>query len=99
MRAITALCIAALTLGGCAHFEHSVTGPSGYKFVESGTAIGGGAINKLVQGIGGTLEVYGPDGKPLVKATLDSMQEAEGIQSDAESLMRGIALLGKLAKP
>ena len=96
MRTIAALCIAALTLSGCATVQKTVTGPGGYKYTESITAIGGSSIEKATQTFGGTLEVFGEDGKPRVKATLDSAQEGEGIAGDPEALGKALLFLGEL---
>ena len=94
MRTIAALCIAALTLGGCASVSKTVTGPGGYEYKESIIAIF--SVEKAANTFGGTLEVYGEDGKPLVKATLDSQQVSEGVTSDAPSTFEGLKLLGHL---
>lgn len=96
MKYITALCIAALTLGGCATVSKSVTGPGGYKYTESITAIGGSSIDKATQTFGGTLEVYGEDGTPRVRASLDSAQEGAGLMGDPAALGQALLLLGHL---
>ena len=60
-----------LFASGCASVSKTVTGPVGYQYEERIIAIGGSSIEKATQTCGGTLEVFGEDGKPRVKATLD----------------------------
>lgn len=93
-----ALAIAALFCG-CAHMVNKATGPHGYEYKTSITAIGGGSIERAIQSMGGTLKVYGEDGKPLVDVEIDSSQDAEGMTSDAQAILAGLKLLGSLAVP
>ena len=90
------LIVLVLFASGCATVSKTVTGPGGYKYEERIRAIGGSSIEKATQTFGGTLEVYGEDGKLAVKASLDSQQKSEGVTSDAQAIFEGWKLLGSL---
>lgn len=92
----TIILCACFLLVGCAHVGNSITTPEGWKYKESITAIGGGNIEKASQSLGGTVKLYNPDGSLRAEVTLDSNQDATGMQSDAEALKAGIIGIGKL---
>ena len=96
MKTISLIVLVLLASGcGMARIQKTVTGPGGYGYKES-ILVFGGNIEEATQIFGGTLEVYSEDGKPLVKATLDSAQKGEGMTSDAQAILEGLKLLGSL---
>lgn len=99
---IALLILAANMITGCVTFEHELTGPEGYTFRESGTAWGGGSIEKLNQGVGATMKLYNKDGSLRAEVTLESSQEAEGMTSDMEAILAGISffkMMGTMMVP
>jgi len=83
------------SITGCVTTKTVVTGPNNYRLEQSIKAFGGGNIEKAAQQLGGTLKVYNLDGTPLVDVDLNTGQEAEGMTSDIQVLLKGIEL-GKI---
>lgn len=73
-------------LMGCATITKEVTGPDGYGYTESITAIGGASIEQATQSFGGTMEVQTPDGK-IIKVTLDSDASSTNTSSNSDVFM------------
>lgn len=87
-----AVVLIAQILSGCATVTKTVTGPDGYSYTESITAIGGASIEKATQSFGGMLEVTEPNGKHI-KVVLDSDQASTNTSSNADVLL---AIINKI---
>lgn len=89
---VIAFVVVGWTLAGCATVTKTVTGPDGYSYTESITAIGGASIEKATQSFGGMLEVTEPNGKHI-KVVLDSDQASTNTSSNADVLL---AIINKI---
>lgn len=89
---VVAITVCVMLFVGCATVTKTVTGPDGYSYTESITAIGGASIEKATQSFGGMLEVTEPNGKHI-KVVLDSDQASTNTSSNADVLL---AIINKI---
>lgn len=80
------LVIIAWAFTGCATIRKTVTGPDGYSYTESITAIGGASIEEATQSFGGMLEVTEPNGRHI-KVVLDSDASSTNTSGNADVLL------------